>query len=119
MAALVIAIAALCFFSCQKIGALEIRDTKTGYIYGRWPIENHGEFAIEFIHSINMSPARDTFKIQAGKLQLPDGTSFNDVNYIVGTISDHILFINNEIISLKDLCGKNAHITIRWQLRRI
>jgi len=38
--------------------------------------------------------------------------SFKELRFIVGTVSDHILFIKNERISLRDLCGKNAHITI-------
>jgi hypothetical protein len=39
--------------------------------------------------------------------------SYNELRYIVGTVSDHTLFINNEKISLRELCGKNAHILIR------
>ena len=39
--------------------------------------------------------------------------SYKELNFIVGTVSDHVLFINNEIISLRELCGRNAHITIR------
>lgn len=35
---------------------------------------------------------------------------FPQVKYIVGTVSDHILFIEEEYISLTELCGKNAHI---------
>lgn len=34
----------------------------------------------------------------------------NSLTYYVGTVSDHILRIKNQVISLKDLCGKNAHI---------
>jgi hypothetical protein len=51
----------------------------------------------------------------------PEGTlritgftaSHRELRYIVGTVSDHILGINGERISLRDLCGKNAHITLR------
>lgn len=32
------------------------------------------------------------------------------LTYFVGTISDHILYIGDEKISLTELCGKNAHI---------
>ena len=39
-------------------------------------------------------------------------TSFKELNYIVGTVSDHVLFINGETVSMRELCGKNAHITI-------
>lgn len=35
---------------------------------------------------------------------------FPKVKYIVGTVSDHILEINGETISLRDKCGRNAHI---------
>jgi hypothetical protein len=39
--------------------------------------------------------------------------SFNELNFIVGTVSDHIFFFGDEKISLRDLCGRNAHITFR------
>lgn len=35
---------------------------------------------------------------------------FPKVKYIVGTVSDHILEIGTEKISLRDTCGRNAHI---------
>lgn len=35
---------------------------------------------------------------------------FPKVKYIVGTVSDHILYIQDEAVSLRDLCGKNSHI---------
>ena len=38
---------------------------------------------------------------------------YNELKFIIGTVSDHILFINGESISLRDLCGRNAHITIK------
>ncbi|MGN1121599.1 MAG: DUF1850 domain-containing protein [Eubacteriales bacterium] len=37
-------------------------------------------------------------------------TVFPAVKYIVGTVSDHVLRIEGESISLTELCGKNAHI---------
>ena len=40
-------------------------------------------------------------------------TSFRELNFILGPASDHIIFINGEIISLTDLGGNNAHINIR------
>ncbi|MDR2068836.1 MAG: DUF1850 domain-containing protein [Spirochaetaceae bacterium] len=39
--------------------------------------------------------------------------SYKRLNLIVGTVSDHLLFIDDESISLRDLCGKNAHIVVR------
>ena len=35
---------------------------------------------------------------------------FDRVKYVVGTVSDHILYIQEESISLTELCGKNAHV---------
>ena len=35
---------------------------------------------------------------------------FPQVKYIVGTVYDHVLYIEGESISLTELCGKNAHI---------
>jgi len=124
---------------------LEIRDAVSNRLYGKWPLEESGEFAIEFIHSVHQSPVRESFKSDDGVIQplavrfssfgagmlsdvgeskklSRDGdalvitgfdTSFRELNYIVGTVSDHLLFINRETVSLRDLCGRNAHITIR------
>ncbi len=38
---------------------------------------------------------------------------FDDITYIVGTVSDHILNINGKDISLRELCGKNAEVTFK------
>ena len=123
---------------------LVISDSATGKVYNRYPLTN-GEFAIEFIHSVNQSPVRDTFKatgrliqptasrfysygagmptdLEEGQTLARDGdalvitgftNTFKELNYIVGTVSDHLLFINGETVSLRDLCGKNAHVRIR------
>lgn len=37
-------------------------------------------------------------------------TVFPTVRYIVGTVYDHVLYIEGESISLTDLCGKNSHV---------
>ena len=148
-----IALAALCILllSCRAAGAsvavsaLEIRDSESGKVYARRAIGDGGEFAIEFVHSVNQSPVRETFKL-AGRTIRPvsvrfysfgagmqtgleegqtlerDGealviTGFNraftELHYIVGTVSDHLLMAGGETISLRGLCGKNAHITLR------
>ena len=124
---------------------LEIRGASSGKVYGRWPLEEAEEFAVEFIHSVNKSPVRETFKIDGRMIRpfsvhfssfgagmqsnLKEGVtlsrdgdslvlsgfndSFRELKYIVGTVSDHLLFINDETVSLRDLCGRNTHITIR------
>ena len=133
--------------SLEKAGILEIRDTNSARVFAKWPLEELDEFTIEFIHSVNQNPVRETFRIDNGKLHLDnvrfysfgagmqsdlaegmnlitDGdamiisgfsSSFKELNLIIGTVSDHILFINNEIISLRELCGRNAHITIQYR----
>ena len=37
---------------------LAVRDSNTGKVYGKWPLKEFDEFAIEFIHSVNQSPVR-------------------------------------------------------------
>jgi hypothetical protein len=124
---------------------LELRDADTGKRYAAWSIHDGDEFAIEFIHSVNQSPVRDTFRVD-GRLIRPVATRFFNfgagmqtalesgqrmerdgeallitgftqtfpaLNYIVGTVSDHIFYIKDEAISLRDLCGRNAHITVQ------
>lgn len=136
------------FFSvtASQTGVLEIRST-SGRLYRRWPLEESGEFAIEFIHSVNQSPVRETFRLEDGRFALDsvrfysfgagiqsdvgkgqklsrDGDamilsgfdiSIKELNLIVGTVSDHLLFIGNEIVSLRELCGQNTRITIRYR----
>jgi hypothetical protein len=124
---------------------LEILDTASGKIYGMQTLDDSAEFAIEFIHSVNQSPVRETFKDEkkqikpvsvkfysfgAGmQVELEEGQTMSrdsdamiisgynrgypELNYIVGTVSDHLLIINGETISLRELCGRNAHIRIR------
>jgi hypothetical protein len=37
-------------------------------------------------------------------------TVFPQVKYIVGTVYDHVLYIEGASISLTELCGKNSHV---------
>lgn len=125
------------------VSILEIRDADSGHRFGVWPLEG-GEFAVEFVHSVNQSPVRETFKAEGSLIRpvsvrffsfgagmqsdLEEGQTlsregdalvitgfdrtFTELNYIVGTVSDHLLYINDEPISLRSLCGRNAHIRI-------
>lgn len=38
-----------------------------------------------------------------------------DLRYTVGTVSDHTLSVNGQEISLRELCGKNAHVKFSYQ----
>lgn len=40
-----------------------------------------------------------------------------NLSYIVGTVSDHILEIDGQTISLRDLCGRNATIKFSYTRR--
>ena len=147
LAALVISGAAFyAVHSRSKNPFLEIRDANSGKLYGKWPLKETGEFAVEFNHSVHQSPVRESFivkdktirpvavrfssfgagmqsDLEEGQTLSRDGdalvitgysSSFGALNYIVGTVSDHLLFINGETVSLRKLCGKNAHITVRY-----
>ena len=149
IAALVLAGAVffIVFFTNSAGRTLIIKDAVSGKVYGKWTLDENGEFMIEFVHSVNQSPVRETFRAEgrmirtysvrfssfgAGMLSDPgegqvmsrDGdalviTGFSaksrELNYIVGTVSDHLLLINGETVSLRDLCGRNAHIKIYIQ----
>ena len=38
-----------------------------------------------------------------------------NVGYIVGTVYDHILSVNGEEVSLRDLCGRNAAVRFNYE----
>jgi len=38
-----------------------------------------------------------------------------ELMYIVGTVSDHVLKINGKSVSLRQLCGKNRKILVRYR----
>jgi hypothetical protein len=134
--------------ACATQTGLEVRDAVSDRLYGVWPLEEGGEFAVEFIHSVHQSPVRERFRreggeirpagvrffsfgagmesaVEAGRTLTRDGdalvlsgseASFRELTYIVGTVSDHLLLVNGKTVSLRNLCGKNAHIRI--QIRR-
>ena len=150
IAALVVSGAAFCS-SCrsadngQNGGMLVIRDADSGAVYGKWALDEPGEFAIEFMHSVNQSPVRESFRTEDGLIRpvsvrfssfgagmrsdLEEGqiltqngdylfisgftVSFKELFYIIRTVSDHLLLINDYTISLRELCGKTTHIAIR------
>ncbi len=38
-----------------------------------------------------------------------------NVGYIVGTVYDHVLSVNGEEVSLRDLCGRNAAVRFNYE----
>lgn len=41
----------------------------------------------------------------------------NDVQYIVGTLYDHILTVNGQQVNLRQLCGKNTKIRLNYEFQ--
>ena len=39
----------------------------------------------------------------------------SNVGYIVGTVYDHVLSVNGEEISLRDMCGRNAAVRFNYE----
>jgi hypothetical protein len=123
--------------SCsQETGILEIRDTFSGKKYATWRLESNSKFAIEFIHSVNKSPVRETFYVNNEKIYLQNVRFYsygagiqsdlyeeqqlsydNDALVVSGfnrsykelnyIVSDHILIINNNVICLQEITGKS------------
>ena len=100
-------------------------------------------FSVEFIHSVNQTPLRDTYIIENGEIRAhstlyrsfgagvqtalegdqkmtfdEEGNmiitgfdiTYDPLRYIVGTVSDHILTLDGEEISLRNMCGRNARV---------
>lgn len=67
-----------------------------------------------------------TEKPQNGSLEfMPDGSmlmtgfeqEISSLSYIVGTVSDHILYINDGELSLRELCGRNSMVKFSVEKR--
>lgn len=41
----------------------------------------------------------------------------NNVGYIVGTVYDHVLTVNGQEISLRDLCGRNTAVRFNYEFQ--
>lgn len=39
----------------------------------------------------------------------------DNVGYIVGTVSDHVLTVNGQDVSLRELCGRNAAVRFNYE----
>lgn len=127
-------------FSCEY---LVLYNSDSGEVYLTVSAEEGLEFSVEFIHSVNQTPVKDTYIIENKQIRAlstlyrsfgagvqtalcegetmtydEDGNmiisgfdiTYDPLRYIVGTVSDHILTINNEEISLRDTCGRNARV---------
>lgn len=122
---------------------LVLYDSDTGKVHITEKAEEGMMFSVEFIHSVNQTPLRDTYIIENGEIRAhstlyrsfgagvqtalegdqkmtfdEDGNmiitgfdiTYDPLRYIVGTVSDHILTLGGEEISLRDMCGRNARV---------
>ena len=120
---------------------LVLYDSDTGARYITEEAEDGLMFSVEFIHSVNQTPVKDTFIIENKQIKaysttyrsfgagvqtsLDEGQTmtydddgnmvitgfditYDPLRYVVGTVSDHILTVGGEEISLRDTCGRNA-----------
>ena len=126
---------------CTPYLVMYVSDTNARYITQKAP--DGMMFSVEFIHSVNQTPLKDTYIIEDNQIRaysttyrsfgagvqtaLEEGQTmtydedgnmvitgfditYDPLRYIVGTVSDHILTINGNEISLRDLCGRNAKV---------
>lgn len=64
-----ILLAAAAVFLCIHPQILVLRDSESGRIYDVWLCPDGEEFAVEFIHSVNLSPVIDTFRAEGGVIR--------------------------------------------------
>lgn len=135
--------AAALSFRALSADYLVLYDSDTGKTHITVKAEDGMMFSVEFIHSVNQTPLRDTYIIENGEicaystlyrsfgagvqtaLEGDQVMSYDDegnmiitgfditydpLRYIVGTVSDHILILDGEEISLRDTCGRNARV---------
>lgn len=141
------AVIIFCFSVSEK--CVLLTDGDTGKLLGAFPCEDHGEFSVSFIHSVNKTPVTDVYEVRGRDIfvvrtvyfsfgagvqtELQDGQTLiygedgsmtvsgfeqrmDNLSYIVGTVSDHVLEIGGRTVSLRELCGKNT--TVRFSIGR-
>ena len=90
---------------------LTLRNRDTGEVYARYKMGEGDRFSVTFIHSVNKYPDYKGWAMVIRNIH-QDRTN---VGYIVGTVSDHVLNVNGEDVSLRDLCGKNAPVRFNYE----
>lgn len=79
MVAAIIIVATTIFVINPTGNCLTIRDGKTGEILAGYPFEEGGEFSVRFMHSVNLSPVEDKYRIENGGIVV-----FETVYYAFG-----------------------------------
>ena len=129
---------------------ITLKDTLTGELLARYPIEKGASFSVEFVHSVNNTPLKDIYKINGDKIYVTDTIYYGfgagvqtdigkgqtlsytndgamkisgysepmpEINYIVGTVFEHVLEFGNKTINLSETFGVNRNISFtagRW-----
>ena len=140
---MIIITAAAVIFIQLNTDYLVLYNADTGERYLTEEAEQGFEFSVEFIHSVNKTPVKDTYRIDEGKIraysttyrsfgagvqtQLEEGQemsvdgdgnmiitgydiTYDPLRYIVSAAYDHVLFIGDRQISLRETCGKNTRV---------
>lgn len=135
--------AAAVFIKCLSTQYLVLYNAETGENYITEKAEDGLMFSVEFIHSVNKTPLKDTFIIENGEIRAystvyrsfgagvqtalegdqkmtydEDGNmiitgfdiTYDPLRYCVGTVSDHVLTLGGEEISLRNMCGRQTNV---------
>lgn len=135
--------AAAVFIKTASAEYLVLYNADTGERYITEKAEEGMMFSVEFIHSVNKTPVKDTFIIENGEIRAYSTTyrsfgagvqtalegsqkmtydeqgnmiitgfdiTYDPLRYCVGTVSDHILTLGGEEISLRNMCGRSERV---------
>jgi len=103
-------------FAVSFIHSVNKTEVKEGYY-----IDNNGIIILDYCVYYGFGAGVATEVPEGGSLTtLSDGSMLmsgfempiQQLSYVVGTVSDHILYINGEELSLRELCGRNN--TVRF-----
>lgn len=137
--------AAAVFIKTASAHYLVLYNADTGERYITEKAEEGMMFSVEFIHSVNKTPVKDTFIIESGEIRAYSTTyrsfgagvqtalegnqkmtydeqgnmiitgydiTYDPLRYCVGTVSDHILTLGGEEISLRNMCGRSERVAL-------
>ncbi len=135
--------AAAVFIKTASVTYLVLYNADTGERYITEKAEEGMMFSVEFIHSVNKTPVKDTFIIENGEIRAYStlyrsfgagvqtalegnqkmtydeqgnmiitgfDITYDPLRYCVGTVSDHILTLGGEEISLRNMCGRSERV---------
>jgi len=61
----------------------------------------------------SLNPGEEFSFLEEGGMEITGmSMTYNRLSYIVGTVYDHYLYIQDKTFNLRELCGKNAHVEL-------